>query len=210
MSHYLDLYLQEYIRDLPSFVKDSDAVIRSLNTFTCTEKTNLLTLDVTALYSNIDHQLGVNAIDTLLKADPEVPEAQQQFFLESLRFILENHFFVYDQSVYRQRMGTVMGTRVAPSYANLFMSLFKEKFIYSTHKYRKCIKYYIGYIDDLIIWKGTVEDASGFTDYLNNNTWGIEFTKNFNQMEIEFQDLKIKIKDNTFTTSTHFKKSRHT
>lgn len=95
MSQYLDLYLQEYVWDLPSFVKDSNTVIRSfgqLHRHRKDQSTNSR-YTIIALYSNIDHQLGKNAVDTFLKAYAEDPEVQQHFFLDSLRFILENNLF---------------------------------------------------------------------------------------------------------------------
>lgn len=133
MSHYLDLYLQEYVRKLPSYVKDSDKVIRSLDIFTSMGKTGLLTLDVTSLYTNNNHELGIKAINAYLSMAIEIPEAQKSFFLETLKFILDNNFFVYNESIYKQRKGTVMGTQATPSYANLFMGLFEKSHIQATH-----------------------------------------------------------------------------
>lgn len=93
MSHYLDLYLQEYVRNLPSFVKDSDAVIKSLDTFVCAKNIGLLTLDVTALYSNIYHHLGITAIDTFLKKNrPRNPWRTTGFFSCIYKIYFEKKF----------------------------------------------------------------------------------------------------------------------
>lgn len=62
LSHYLDLYLQGYVRDLYSHLKDSDALIRILMKQPWYEDLAFLTMDVTSLYSKIDHNIGIRCI----------------------------------------------------------------------------------------------------------------------------------------------------
>lgn len=68
-------YKNWYVK-LPSYVKDSNTQVRYV---VCTENTSLLTLDVTSLYTNIDHELGIKAIKTFLGTDPKIPEEQWNF-----------------------------------------------------------------------------------------------------------------------------------
>lgn len=88
LSHYLDIYLQEYVRKLPSFIKDSEDLIRELDKATWNKDLTLLTLDVTSLYTNILHELGIEAIQSYLEEDGEIPEVQSTFLIKALSFIL--------------------------------------------------------------------------------------------------------------------------
>lgn len=89
-----------------------------------------------------------------------------------------------------------MGTRVAPSYANLFIGHFEETYIYSNPPFKEKIHLYKRYIDDLFfLWEGSEEEALNFTVYLNNNSWGISFSPEFGTLEIDFLDLSITHKE---------------
>ena len=58
--------------------------------------------------------------------------------------------FQFDGKVYRQKLGTVIGTKFAPAYANLFMFSLEEEMI-SRYEVRPWVWY--RYIDDVFfIW----------------------------------------------------------
>lgn len=119
------------------------------------------------------------------KEDPEIPTSQREFLLSSPKFILYNNYFLYNGTIYHQEKGTAMGTRMASSYANLFMGLFEKEHITSDHQFLPNFVLYKRYIDDLfILWDGSEGDALKFVDGLNMNTWGINFTPNLNTTEI--------------------------
>lgn len=206
LSHFVDLFLQDYVVQLPSHLKDSDSLIRILNNLTWFEGLHFLTLDVTALYSNIGHEKGIECIEEFFVQDSELLEGQKSFLLDAIRFILMNNFFAYDGGVYHQIKGTAMGTRMAPSYANLFMGSFESKFIMSNNPYLSKIILYKRFIDDLfILWDGNEEEAKAFVEILNSNPWDIKFTLNFGRDKIEFLDLVVSHDSEKFITSTYFK-----
>lgn len=125
LSHYIDVCLQDYFKHLNSFLKDLDSLIRILKQHKWQEGVTFLTLDVTALYSNINHEKGMECTEYFWKEDPEIPPIQREF-LVFLEFILYNFFFTYDGAIYHQVKGTAMGTHMAPSYSNLFMRMFEK------------------------------------------------------------------------------------
>lgn len=66
--------------------------------------------------------------------------------------------------------------------------------------------YFKRYIDDLFfLWEGTASEAAKFTVFFNQNPWGIKFTHNFSDIEIQFLDLSISHNNDNFITSTYFK-----
>ncbi|KAJ8032678.1 hypothetical protein HOLleu_26268 [Holothuria leucospilota] len=42
------------------------------------------------------------------------------------RFVLNNNVFEFNEEFYLQTSGTAIGTKMAPSYANIFMSIFED------------------------------------------------------------------------------------
>jgi hypothetical protein len=45
------------------------------------------------------------------------------------RLILENNYFEFDEKIFRQKLGTAIGTKFAPGFANIFMGHLEEKFL---------------------------------------------------------------------------------
>lgn len=72
LSQYLDIYLQDYVRTLPSYLKDSDHLITTIKDLEWEENSWLITMDVTALYSNIQHNIGIRCTEQYLEKDVEV------------------------------------------------------------------------------------------------------------------------------------------
>ena len=81
----------------------------------------LVSIDVSALYTNIPQDEGIEAVrETLLERDhPEVPT---DFIIRLLEIILKNNIFEFNSELFLQLIGTAMGTRPAVSYANIFMA----------------------------------------------------------------------------------------
>ena len=53
------------------------------------------------------------------------------YIAELLEVVLTNNYFEFIGTYYHQMSGTAMGTKWAPSYANLFMTKFEEKYVYT-------------------------------------------------------------------------------
>ena len=103
-----------------------------------------------------------------------------------------------------------MGTRMAPSYANLFMDRFERAFLAQEPLQPLVWK---RYIDDIIcIWRGTRNELETFLARLNTAHRTLRFMWSISNERIEFLDLNI-FKGRRFNTnrhldiSTHFKKT---
>ena len=59
-----------------------------------------------------------------------------------------------------------MGTKCAPSYANIFMGWFEEKFIFPL--LTNLSDFYLRFIDDIfLVWNGTKAEFDGFLKKMN-------------------------------------------
>ena len=97
-----------------------------------------------------------------------------------------------------------MGTRVAPTYANLFMSDFEEKHVYS---YPKQPFVWLRFIDDIFfIWQHGQEELNDFIEHLNGVHETIKFTCETSHTSVNFLDTVISIReDRTLKTSLYVK-----
>ena len=82
--------------------------------------TILATIDVTSLYTNIPRNEGIEAGRTALEAR-EVQQPPTSDLTKLIEMILMKHNFIFREDHYLQLHGMAMGTRMALSYANLFM-----------------------------------------------------------------------------------------
>ena len=93
-----------------------------------------VTVDVTALYTSIpadgEHG-GIQAFEKALnqRKEEEINQTPTHFLITLLELVLHGNIFEFDDKLFRQQIGTAMGTRVAPTYACLFMGWLEEKIL---------------------------------------------------------------------------------
>ena len=99
-----------------------------------------------------------------------------------------------------------MGTKMAPQYANIFMSNLEENFLQNTHN-KPLI--YLRYIDDIfLLWTHGEEKLLQFHKDFNSEDPDIHLTMIHSTKEVNFLDTAIRLKNNTLQTSL-YKKPNH-
>ena len=88
--------------------------------------------------------------------------------------------------MYHQVQGTAMGTKMAPSYANLFMA---EELLKKSPTDPILWKRYID--DILCIWPGSKQSLDTFIEYLNGAHPTIKFTCESSPYSVDFLDITI-------------------
>ena len=165
------------------------------------EDTILASFDVESLYSNIPHDLGLDAIKFWLQKHPEDLHRRftDNFILDSIEFILQNNTFYFNGEHYRQRKGTAMGTKFAPVYATLVMGYLEETL------YRKVandfgqqfgeyfMKFWNRFLDDCFVpWTRSLNDLNRLHYILNSLHPSINFTIEYSKKELPFLDVLVK------------------
>ena len=117
------------------------------------------------------------------------------YIIELLQVVLTNNFFDFNGKHYHHKSGTAMGTKLAPSYANLFMTKFEQAHVYTYHLQPTMWK---RFIDDIfLIWPHDMETLLEFIQHLNTVHPKIKFTSAISPSEIAFLDLTIYHRDKT-------------
>ena len=209
LSKLVDHWLQSYVNMLPSHIKDSTHMLqiidewnRKLGPFD--NNTRLVTIDVSALYTNIPHDDLKTALLSFLQNAtlPTIPPPAD--IVNITDHVLKNNFFSFEGTVYRQVLGTAMGTPMAPSAANLFMG-WLEKQLLSNSPVFIPDEVWKRFIDDIIIlWQHSQEDLDAFTAY-NSFHPTIKFTVSSSSDQIPFLDILLSFENGYLQTDLYSK-----
>ena len=112
--------------------------------------------------------------------------------------------------------GTAMGTKVAPSYANLVMA-YLEEMMYDEegNRFDQMFKEYIvqkwkRYLDDcFIFWTKSQNDLKDFHSFLNSLHPSIKFTIEISKHELSFLDILVKLSNNKIVTDIYKNTDTH-
>ena len=167
ISQFVDHHLKPLVQTTQSFIKDTTHFLSKLEQLEQFPANSLLvTLEVSSLYTNIPHNEGISACRHFLDTrDRNSSTVGTEILCDLIRMILTMNNFTFNDRHYLQIHGTAMGTRMAPSYANLFLAKFETDALsrapYQPHTWWR-------YIDDIfMIWTHSVGDLHAFTSYLN-------------------------------------------
>ena len=193
ISKYIDHYFKNIVPLAPSHLKNSQALINILSKTTIppSEQVLLVSIDVKSLYTTIPQEQGINA---LLQYN-EIIGLPKHVTRQLLNFVLKNNTFTFNGQPYHQLTGVAMGTPLAPTLANIFMSSLEESFLSTQDKRPHTYK---RYIDDIfMIWTHSRADLDTFLTNLNNHHPTIKFEWNISDTAIDYRDLTI-YKDTNF------------
>ena len=194
LSHFVDYHLQSLVHKLPSFVKDTNDFLNKLLTIDNLPANSLLvTLDVSSLFTNISHKEVINACKHFLRTSSHktIPTST---LCDLIRMILTVNNLSFNDNHYLQIHGTAMGTKMAPSHANLSLGFFEanalENAPFQSHTWLR-------YIDDIfMIWTEGLDNLKIFIDYLNNIHSTIKFTSSHSSNNIPFLDVSVPLTNN--------------
>ena len=111
-----------------------------------------------------------------------------------MEIILKNNIFNFNDELWRQEIGCAMGTKPAPSYADIFMARkIDQRIISLAHKYGKNNKSPLSifkrFLDDIFsIFKGTTKDLHKLFKEINKVHKSIKFTINHSSPPTESED----------------------
>ena len=128
-----------------------------------------MTLDVKSLYTNTH---GIQACREALKAKPQLQPPTGDL-IELAQQILTKNTFTFADKFYLQKHGRAMGTRMAPSYANLFMGKLGKDILATA---RNSPLVWWRFIDDIFaIWTHGESSLREFLSHINQAHPTIKF-----------------------------------
>ena len=205
ISEFVDYHLRPFVKALPSYIQDTTDYLRKMqNLNPLPSNTILATMDVSSLYTNIPQDEGIAACEKVWNTRQN-KSPPTECLVKLLTLVLKNNNFVFNGQHYIQINGTSMGTKMAPSYANIFMGELEDKILSSApHKPLSWLRF----IDDIDIkWGGTEEQLADFFNHCNKFHASIKFTHESSSQRISFLDTTTSIKEGYLTTDLHTKET---
>ena len=228
---YVEYHIKDVAKLHPSYLQDTPDFLRyiqKVNDGPALEDDHILvTWDVTGLYNNILHEEGLESMEQALnsRTNPEIPT---DYLVKLMRVILENNLFRFNEQLWRQEVGCAMGTKPAPSYADIFMAKkIDDKIIslaqtYSRHG-KSPIEIFKRFLDDIFsIFKGSTKNLHILFDEMNKIHETIKFTMNHSsppnepdedrckcklQQSVPFLDVSCSIQNGKIETDLYRKKT---
>ena len=149
ISSYLDSLMLPIVQSLPTYIKDTNHALTIFNDFRFPNNSSklLFTMDVKSLYTVIPNDEGLRALqhffDLRAVLEPSTPT-----LLRLAELVLTLNCFSFGDQYFKQTNGVAMGTKMGPSYANLFVG-YIEHLIFQQYTGPKP-EYFGRYIDDCI------------------------------------------------------------
>ena len=203
ISMFVDHHLRPHVEQLPSYLRDTTHFLTRIQGLdTPPPGTLLVTLDVKSLYTNIPHADGIEAcreaLDTRTHLQPPTED-----LIELTRLVLTKNIFTFAGQHYLQTHGTAMGTRAAPSYANIFMGRLENQILAEADKKPHV---WWRYIDDVFaMWTHGENHLKDFLEHLNQAHPTIRFTADWSPDSMSFLDVTITLKDGEVQTDLYSK-----
>ena len=214
LSNLLDILLKPFLQKVNSYVRD-DLDFLSHFPLSTEREALLVSFDVINLYTNISHSLGKEAIAFWLNKYPELIHRRfnKEFIIKGIEIILENNNFLFNDQYYNQKKGTAMGTKVAPTYANLVLGYLEQKLLMDLTKEDEYYTEYIKqnwkrFLDDcFILWLKTKNELCTFHQKINSLHPDIKFTMEFDEKVLPFLDILVQKNNNKIETDIYSKET---
>ena len=155
-------------------------------------ETLLVTWDVKSLYTNIPHDGGIEACDYFLRQN-HFTDNKRETILTFINLVLTCKNLTFQGKHFIQQTETAMGTKMAPSYANLYMGHLEDRLLrQATEKPLVWFRF----IDDIFfIWTHGKEKLTQFFNQCNIFDPHIKFERTSSNTKIPFLDVQV-INDN--------------
>ena len=137
------------------------------------------TMDVIGLYPHIPHEEGLKSLKEIIqefKGEVDLTEwyVDEDDLTDLARLALESNYFEFDDKIYWQKLGTAIGTKFAPGFANTFMSYVERKMLKDC--YLRPWVWWRFFDDVLFICLYGKERLLAFFEYVNSHHQTITFT----------------------------------
>ena len=198
ISWLLDNVAKDSVKKLDSFIEDTPDLLRKFEEINKNENlppsAKPYSIDIKSFYTNILLNEGIEAFREELekREDHSIPT---EFLIKLLKLVMECNIFKFNNKFWIQLLGTSMGTRVATTYANLFMGKREKQMLENCpDQLKKFLHTWKRYIDDiLVIWTGSDEEFKEFFSFLNSFHSTIKFDEPQHNPEDNSCDLILKV-----------------
>ena len=196
------------VKTLPYVINDTiDFLCRLKEVGDIPGGTIICSMDVVSLYPHISHDEGLESMRSVLNEynrdignDGELPVED---LIDLAELILKNNYFEFEDKIYHQMLGTTIGTKFIPPFANIFMSKLKERML---SEYHLVPLVWWRFLDDVfLIWLHGKEILLEFLNFVNGYHPCIKYTWEWSIKRLSYLDVMILVEDGRILTDVYSK-----
>ena len=202
VASFIDSFIKPRANKHPSYIKDTYDFLEKVRDMPLSPNSLLITLDVESMYTNINHDEGIQAIRNAfsdLENDPKF-----NAIVELLELSLRFNDFEFDNKIFLQMQGTAMGRKYAPHYADIYMAQFEQEALAKCTFRPDC---YYRYLDDIfMVWSHGRDAFNEFLSIFNSHRPSIKFKAEINSNSVNFLDTTLfRSQENSLEIKVYFK-----
>lgn len=203
-SKWLDYVLQPVVKELPTYLKDSQSLVLDLEVNSFPANSVLSAKDVANLYPSIPIEDGVRRVEAVLEDHKNLIRdgTSIDLIIKILLLIMQNQIVEFANELFLQLDGTATGTPAAVVFAILFMFSIEIDLV-NDYQGRGWLYYFKRYIDDIIAIFASPNAAAMFWRTFNSLHPNIKVTGDDWANEIVFMDM-IVLKGPRFVETGNF------
>ena len=167
-------FIQPFVPNSPSCIRDTHDFLDRLHALCPLPVESILcTIDITALYPSIPHDDGLANLRNALLVN-SIPTLTINGSCDMTELVLKRNVFEFNKKYFIKTIGTAIGTKLAPRYANLFLSIFERSMLIQYHIKPST---WLRYVDDIfMIWNDSEDKNKDLLAYINTVNPAIQFT----------------------------------
>lgn len=201
ISEYVDFFLQPFVIEQNTYIKDTSDFIRKLEQIKVPENAYIITLDYESMYTNIVHDEAISAVEnTISQSDRHkyvqgIKRPSTESFCKLIELAVKCNNFKFDSKNYYQCRGVAMGHKASPAICDIVI-YFLEKRILALAENK--VYTWLRFRDDVFaLYIGTEEEARCFLDKANKIHATLKFKYDISLTQGTFLDT-IVFKGNRF------------
>ena len=204
ISQYLDQIMSPFVKLLPSYIKDTNHALKTFRDFNFPGQNKLIfTMDITSLYTVIPNHEGLLALKYFFDQRAN-KEPSTETLIRLAEFVLTPNCLSFSDNYYMQINGVAIGTKMGPSYANLFVGFIEQQFFDKFDGTKS--ELYRRYIDDCFgATSCSRQELDYFITSVNSFHPALKYTWVVSECSIAFLDTNVSISGNRLSTSVHYK-----
>jgi len=194
LATFLHKIISDSLEHRNSHTTNSFEVYNSLSGKTIRDTDVLLSLDVTALFTNVPLDLAIDGISHRWIYIQQYTKIPKNEFLMAINFVLSSTYFTFDNNIYKQVYGTPMGSPLSPIVADIVMQDLETQCI---NNFDFQFTFYFRYVDDVILAapKDKIDIIlKSFNNYHERLKFTVEYEKD---RSLSFLDLLITVSNNS-------------
>jgi len=187
LASFLQKMISSGVQSATSCIENSFQLVERLRGVKLDNRHVLLSLDVVSLFTNIPLDLAIDSVVKRLDSILDKSNIPNDEFIAALKMIFESTYFTFNNTIYRQKFGTPMGSPLSPIIADLVLRDIESRAINALNV---TLPIYFRYVDDILL-AAPSDSVNDIVNTFNSFHPRLQFTLEVGGDKLNFLDVTI-------------------